>query len=360
MNIVISGMMGAGTLESKVVPLSRLKEVDKIIFVRKEEGPSIPKTEYVVLPKLCSISLFNLLITPLILFWVLKKSNASLLIGYHIIPYAYFVSFAGTLSRTPYIVAQTGLLIQDQFKNRIIKRSLGFIVKRAISVNSPGTNSVEFWKNKFPHLAGKFNMLHSTIDTDHFRPIDRSDIAKISYDFIFLGRLHKIKNVDLIVMSFARLRDTHNIQARMLIVGDGPERIYLENLVKNLKLEKQVFFSGFVKDPVTYIQKSKFLVMASTSEGLPTAMMQCMSCEVIPITNLVGNISDIVENKSTGFTFDNLRIEEISEVMKDALLMDPNELDIIRKKCRNIITENHSYHVARLKWLNLFKNNKLT
>src|SRR5690625_3371966 len=182
MNIVISGMMGAGTLESKVVPLSRLKEVDKIIFVRKEKGPSIPKTEYVVLPRFCSFSVFNLLITPFILIWVLKKNKASLLIGYHIIPYAFFVSFAGILSRTPYIVAQTGLLIQDQFENRIIKRSLGFIVKRAISLNCPGTASVKTWQNNFPDLTGKFKNLHSTIDTDHFRPTVRSDSIIKLYD----------------------------------------------------------------------------------------------------------------------------------------------------------------------------------
>lgn len=360
MIIVISGMMGAGTLESKVMPLSRLNEVDKIIFVRKEEGPPLAKTEYVILPKVCSISIFNLLLTPFILFWVVKKNNASLLISYHIIPYAYFVSFVGTFSRTPYVVAQTGLQIQEQFNNRIINRNLWFIFKRALSINIPGRSSIKFWQNNFPTIAGKFNILHSTVDTDHFRPKERLVNENKSFDFIYLGRLHKIKNIDLIVKSFARLRDLQNREARMLIVGDGPERVYLEKLVKNLKLEKQVFFSGFVKDPAPYIQKSKFLVMASTSEGLPTAMMQCMACEVIPITNLVGNISDIVENKSTGFTFDNLRIEEISEVMKNALLMDPNELGIIRKKCRNIITENHSYNVARLKWLNLFKNNKLT
>src|SRR5690625_3253278 len=158
-------------------------------------------------------------------------------------------------------------------------------------------------------------------------------------------------------MSFARLRDVYNIEAKMLIVGDGPERSYLENLVKKLKLGKQITFSGFVRNPVPYIQKSNFLIMASTSEGLPTAMMQCMSCKVIPITNLVGNISDIIENESTGFTFKNLRVEEISEAMKDALLIDLNELNIMRKRCRNIIIENHSYEAATVKWISLLKSN---
>ena len=153
--------------------------------------------------------------------------------------------------------------------------------------------SVNHWQATFPKIKDKFKVMHSTVDVQRFIPA--KNINK-EIDFLFLGRLAPVKNINLIIKAFRQLlqSDPHNSGLKMAITGNGPEKQKLVTLVRQLNIQDSVFFYDFDEDPLNWFQKSRFLVMASTTEGLPTAMMQAMACEVIPITNLTGNIPDIV------------------------------------------------------------------
>ena len=104
-----------------------------------------------------------------------------------------------------------------------------------------------------------------------------------------------------------------------------------------------------------YLQNAKFFVMASFSEGLPTAMMQAMSCGVIPITNLVGNIPDIVRDKETGFVFNALNENEIVNSMDFALQTEVESLNQMKANCRNEIVIKHSHNYVISKWKDLLE-----
>jgi glycosyltransferase involved in cell wall biosynthesis len=272
-----------------------------------------------------------------------------LLISYHIIPYGFFVAFAGLITRTPYIISQTGLVIQKHAKRKLFRQFLYFIFKYSFQVNCPGTKSVEYWKSIFPNLEGKFKVLHSTIDTGYFKMDE--DISK-EYDFIFLGGLQSIKNIDMIIHGFANLICTNSFSTlpKMVIVGSGPEEKQLHALVRDLDLEEHVTFKGFISKPLSYLQESRFLVMDSDSEGLPTAMMQAMACEVVPVTSLVGNIADVVSSGKTGFVHQGKNLKSISETMKKALQTDNETLAKMKIECRNLIVNKHSHQFATSKW----------
>jgi glycosyltransferase involved in cell wall biosynthesis len=127
-------------------------------------------------------------------------------------------------------------------------------------------------------------------------------------------------------------------------------------LVGDLGLKEHVTFTGFTSKPLSYLQKSHFLVMDSDSEGLPTAMMQAMACEVVPVTSLVGNIPDLVSSGKTGFVHQGKNIESISETMKKALQTDNETLAKMKIKCKNLIINKHSYQYAASQWAELFVN----
>ena len=353
MKVLISGMMGPGTLEAKVVPLSSVEKIDEIIFVRKKLGSKLSKTNYVVLSSLTSIKFFNILISPLVLITEVLRKKPTLLISYHIIPYGFFVAFAGLITKTPYVISQTGLMIQKKAKHKLFRQFLYFIFKYSFQVNCPGTKSVEYWKSIFPNIQGKFKVLHSTIDTSYFKTDE--DISK-EYDFIFLGRLHSVKNIDMIIRGFANLIRTNSFSTfpKMVIVGNGPEETQLHALVEDLGLKEHVTFTGFTSTPLGYLQKSRFLLMDSDSEGLPTAMMQAMACEVVPVTSLVGNISDLVSCGKTGFVHQGKNTQSISETMKKALQTDHETMVKIKIKCRNLIINKHSHQNAALRWKEVF------
>jgi glycosyltransferase involved in cell wall biosynthesis len=355
MKILISGLMGPGTLEAKVDPLAWIDCVDQIIFVRKQEGPSSPKVHYVILPSLARYKLFNVLLTPMVLWRQVVKYKPEFLIGYHVIPYGFFVAFTGLITKTPYIIAQTGLYIQrTTIKYSFIRAALKLIFRNAIQVNCPGNDSVRFWQSVYPEISTKFAILHSTVDTDYFLP--DPDQEKF-YTFIFLGRLAPVKNIDIIIRGFLMFlnnQSKHN-DHKLLIVGDGPERSKLEQMVSILGLEEKILFTGFSYRPDKNLQQSRFLVMASESEGLPTAMMQAMASEVIPITNLVGNIPDLVQDGITGFAYKDCDARSIAEAMQRALDTHDTTLNNMKSKCRERIERKHSHNYAMSAWQQLFQ-----
>jgi len=356
MKILISGLMGPGTLQAKTDPLCAIEDIDKIIFVRKNPGPLHPKIKYIVLPSLTNIPLFNILITPFYIIKQCSKHRPKVIIGYHILPYAFFVAIAGYLTKTPYIVAQTGLSIEKTVKNNLfLKIALYQIFKKSIQVNCPGKHSQKHWQGLFPKISKKFKILHSTVNTLQFAP--DNTIPK-EYTFVFLGRLAPVKNIDLIISGFHVFLKTINDNQKhhLIIVGKGPEKERLQLLVNSLKLDNRISFTGFVNNPEIYLKKSRFLVMASKTEGLPTAMMQAMSCEVIPITNLTGNIGDIVTHNETGFTFQGCNSDEIARALTGAITAEKNDTERIKKNCRQLIINRHSHESASRQWNQILKS----
>jgi glycosyltransferase involved in cell wall biosynthesis len=358
MKIIVTGMMGPGTLEAKIEPLARLDLVSDILFIRKTPGKQIPKTKYITPPLIKIFGFLHPVITPLTLLFVILKDKPKLVIGYHIIPYGLFAAIAGLVTNTPYVIAQTGLTIQKLSKKWYLKKILHFFFRKALQVNCPGTASVNFWQEMYPDIQSKFKALHSTIDTDFFVPAP--DVDK-NFDFIFLGRLDAIKRIDMIIEGFSEVKksaDKHT-SPKMVIVGDGPDAGRLKELVARQKLQNDITFTGFVSDPLIWLQQSRFLVMASLSEGLPTAMMQAMACGVIPVTNLVGNIPDLVGSNITGIVHTGQTLDDVYFAMEHALALSESELTIMKHEDRNIIIENHSFNHAIEIWCKVLKNHGL-
>src|SRR5690606_29360306 len=66
--------------------------------------------------------------------------------------------------------------------------------------------------------------------------------------------------------------------ARLVILGDGPDRENVEALAGSLGLSPAVHFAGFQANPWKYFARSRVLLHASRAEGLPGALIQAMAC----------------------------------------------------------------------------------
>ena len=354
MNIISTCKMGSGTFEAKFAPLSMVESVETIFVLRDKTGPEIEKVQYIILPKL--ISKFRVLkfLIPIYLAYYTKKFNCSFIIGYHFVPHAIFTYLASIIANVPFIFGQTGLHIQHQATKPLFKTLIKNILNKATYINVPGNYSKVFWK-EFGINPSKINVLHSTIDTDYWIP--NTDIERI-YDFVFLGNFDKGKRIDMIIEGFNLLvsNTKETKKPTLLIVGSGPEETTLKKRVADIGISEHVKFTGFVAEPIFYLQQSKFLVMSSLTEGLPTAMMQAMACEVIPITNLVGNIPDIVTNNITGLVHNGEGANDIFESMKYALVLDEEKASNMRTSARELIVNYHSYECASIQWEGLLKS----
>ncbi|XID75727.1 glycosyltransferase [Alkanindiges sp. WGS2144] len=93
------------------------------------------------------------------------------------------------------------------------------------------------------------------------------------WDVVFVGRVHKIKQVDHALMAFAK----SGLTGRMAIIGDGPERDMVQRLINQLKLDDRVDMIGKVNNPAPYVVNAKCLVSSSFAEGTPMCIAEALS-----------------------------------------------------------------------------------
>lgn len=91
-----------------------------------------------------------------------------------------------------------------------------------------------------------------------------------------VGRLSHEKNLPLLLEAFARLR--RGRPARLLLLGEGPDRPALEALAERLGIAADVDFAGFATNPFPAMRAADLYVMSSRFEGLPNALVQAMAC----------------------------------------------------------------------------------
>ena len=90
------------------------------------------------------------------------------------------------------------------------------------------------------------------------------------------GRLTHAKNFQSLVRAFALVRKEYD--ARLVILGDGPDRIPIMNLAIELGVNSELLLPGFVDNPYQYMHKAAVFALSSLWEGLPTVLIEALAC----------------------------------------------------------------------------------
>jgi len=93
-----------------------------------------------------------------------------------------------------------------------------------------------------------------------------------------VGRLHPEKDFPNLMRAFALLRRER--VARLVILGEGSERAFLERLADELGIKEDVWMPGFVDNPYKFIQRCSVLALSSRWEGLPLTLIEGMALGV--------------------------------------------------------------------------------
>lgn len=165
--------------------------------------------------------------------------------------------------------------------------------------------------------------------------IDFDSVSKVSpstekLDVVYLGRLIRPKNVDVLLRAVAILKGEFT-DLKVGIIGDGPEKKNLENLAENLGIQANAKFFGFVEDPnevTAFMKSSKVFVIPSTQEGgasIVTLEANACGLPVIAVDHPLGIDKRLILTDETGF-FVNLTPEALGDkirlVLKDEKLRD--------------------------------------
>jgi sugar transferase (PEP-CTERM/EpsH1 system associated) len=118
-----------------------------------------------------------------------------------------------------------------------------------------------------------------------------------------VGRLNEVKCQDLLIRAFGRLRQRKS-DSHLLLVGDGPARSSLEELVRSLSLSRHVTFSGYQSRPQEFLAAMDIFALPSRLEGMPLAILEAWASQVPVVATRVGGVPKMVEHERTGLLID--------------------------------------------------------
>jgi len=117
--------------------------------------------------------------------------------------------------------------------------------------------------------------------------------------FLGVGRLVPQKDFATLIRAFARLRRV--VPAKLLILGEGPERVRLNTVIRDLHLEADVELGGFAPDPYAYMRRAAGVVLSSRYEGFGNVLVEAMACGTpVVSTDCPSGPSEILEGGRYG------------------------------------------------------------
>ncbi len=117
-----------------------------------------------------------------------------------------------------------------------------------------------------------------------------------------VSNFRPIKRIADIVKGFALIRE--KIPSKLLLVGDGPDRQEIENLVRDLNLQSAVLFLGKQENISLIYALSDVFIMASEYESFGLAALEAMAAGVPVVTTKTGGLPELNIDGETGFTFE--------------------------------------------------------
>jgi glycosyltransferase involved in cell wall biosynthesis len=235
----------------------------------------------------------------------LVKQRAPNIVATHNLKSHFLVKFSGINRHYPWVAFHHGYTATDlkmRFYNQLNRWSLP-VADRVITVCQAFAQDLA--REGVP--SERISVQHNSISIKGApRAEDVSELrARLGVKggerlVLAIGRLSREKaHLDL-VSAFAQLRHSNpEINARLLIVGDGPERGTIETAARNLGVGERVYMAGRISDVSPYYAIADVFVLPSHSEGSPYVLLEAMTAGVPIVATAVGGVPEMVTHGET-------------------------------------------------------------
>lgn len=183
-------------------------------------------------------------------------------------------------------------------------------------------------QDTYTHFKTKkdISVIPNFICLDKYMPTKgcaRSAFAKESEKIVMhVSNFRKVKRVEDVVRVFRKLRS--NINAKLVLVGDGPERMNVERLCRELEVYNDTRFLGKVKDVEELLGFADVFLLPSESESFGLAALEAMAASVPVVSTNTGGIPEVNIHGKTGFLAD---VGDVDSMAKHALeILSDDEL----------------------------------
>jgi L-malate glycosyltransferase len=214
-----------------------------------------------------------------------------------------------------------------------LDRSYLPITRFAIEESDGVTSISQYLKDKTLtefQIKNPIQVIPNFVNCDVYKPLDDRESARARFAaadekiLIHLSNFRPVKRVTDVVKVFARI--AKQVPARLLLVGDGPDRSSAEWLAHGLGIQDRVSFLGKQESVNELLPVADLMLMPSELESFGLAALEAMACCVPTIGTGVGGVPELIEDGVTGRLFP----VGDTDAMADAaieLLNDPDRLD---------------------------------
>lgn len=277
---------------------------------------------------------------------------------HHGFPFSWAARFIKSTYGVPYVITIHGSELPTAQKDkRYIALSMDSL-RRARRI-IPNSDYTKDWTMKV--FGGEFRknirVIPGGVDIDRFKPvnthaIDKELNIKGKRIVVFAGKLTKYKGVNFLVKAAPK------IHGEILIVGNGPERAALEQLVLDKKITN-VHFLGHMGDQTDklvalYSRADVFVAPSIWDEPLGLVILEAMACQTPVVVTRKGGIPLAVKEGKNGFFVRPRNSLDIAEKV-NRLLDDDALRDKMGKKAREIAITKFSWELIGEKFIHIYE-----
>ncbi|MHB9155571.1 MAG: glycosyltransferase [Endomicrobiales bacterium] len=211
----------------------------------------------------------------------------------------------GLLCRVPVITSIRVMEVRKRWHLTLERLTRG--LSKAVVVNSRAL--ADFVERETSVPASRIAVIYNGIDTGACPAPDRRLLAPEGSGTsdgiiaVTAARLHEQKGVRYLLEAARRLDGKAGEAApgiHFFVIGDGPERAFLEGTARSLGVAGKMTFCGWRKDVLALISSADIFVLPALWEGTPNAVLEAMACGRAVVATRVGGVPELIEDGDSG------------------------------------------------------------
>lgn len=206
------------------------------------------------------------------------------------------------------------------------------------------------------NIEKDITVINNFIDTDLYKPNGtsklREHIAPNNEKIIVhTSNFRPVKRVPETIRILQKVRE--EIPAKLVLVGDGPDRSECERLCRELKLCDHTKFLGKQNGLVEILNASDLFLIPSQSESFGLAALEAMSCGLPVVSSSVGGLPELIKHNETGFIAEIGDIDRMSKYVIE-LFTNKRKYDLFSKASRKRVEEKFDKEIIIPKYENFY------
>ena len=196
----------------------------------------------------------------------------------------------------------------------------------------------------YPSLKNKFLRIYNPMNFERILKLADEEIKNplIQKEFIIaISRLttHQ-KDFETLIKAFKLAKENGKISEKLFILGDGPDKEKIQNLIAKEKMEEEILLLGSIKNPYPWIKNSQLLVHSSQYEGLPTVLIEALilNKKVISSSCPTGP-KEILCNGEIGDLYDVGNYRKLAELIEKNLKDTNIDVNLIKDRIEKFSKE---------------------